>query len=40
MFSEETGYFPSFFAYWKKCEKQIGKLMDDSTIAQQLSLFN
>jgi len=40
MFSEVTGYFPSFFAYWKKCEKQIGKLMDDSNAAQQLSLFN
>lgn len=26
MFEEITGYFPSFFAYWKKCEKHIAKL--------------
>ncbi len=24
MFSEVTGYFNSFFSYWKKCEKQLG----------------
>lgn len=23
MFQEVTGYFPSFFAYWKKCEKYL-----------------
>ena len=25
MFEQVTGYFPSFFAYWKKCEKLINK---------------
>ena len=23
MFPEVTGYYPSFFAYWKKCEKYL-----------------
>lgn len=26
MFEDVQGYYPSFFSYWKKCEKQIGKL--------------
>jgi deoxyribodipyrimidine photo-lyase len=27
MFEEVNGYYPSFFAYWKKCEKHLSKLM-------------
>ncbi len=26
MFPEVTGYYPSFFAYWKKCEKRLKAL--------------
>lgn len=26
MFEDVNGYFPSFFAYWKKCEKYLSKL--------------
>lgn len=26
MFPQVTGYYPSFFGYWKKCEKQLDQL--------------
>ncbi|MFY8127483.1 MAG: FAD-binding domain-containing protein [Chitinophagaceae bacterium] len=29
MFEDVTGYFPSFFSYWKKCERNISKLIID-----------
>lgn len=29
MFDDVKGYYPSFFAYWKKCEKQLNLLTDE-----------
>ena len=28
MFPEVTGYYPSFFSYWKKCEKWLKKIVN------------
>jgi len=25
MFPQVTGYYPSFFSYWKKCEKYLNQ---------------
>ncbi len=29
MFPEVKGYYPSFFSYWKKCEKYLGFIIQD-----------
>jgi len=34
MFDSVKGYYPSFFAYWKKCEKQLYLLTEEDTEKQ------